>query len=140
MRRLHTPEDTDGLADEAMASIIRQRFAELARYDDYPFDELAAFWRVEVGDTLGTLSAATGLPIAQGWSGEARYPDPDFVPAWEVLEAHASCYEMVFVTGDSGYGMVLWIPKTGTDATLLAMCEQYATPAPPTENRTEAVT
>lgn len=31
MRRLHTPEDTDGLADEAMASIIRQRFAELAR-------------------------------------------------------------------------------------------------------------
>jgi hypothetical protein len=140
MHRLRTPDDLAGLVDEAMASTIRQRFAELAEYDDYPFDELAAFWRVEAGDTVEALAAATGLPIAQGWSGEARYPDSDFVPAWEVLEAHASCYEMVFVTGDSGYGTVLWIPKTGIDATLLAMCEQYATSAPPTENRTEAAT
>jgi hypothetical protein len=48
-----------------------------------------------------------------------------------VLEAHLTSYEMVFITNDAGYGIVLWIPQYGTDATLLAMCQHYATPSPP---------
>ena len=131
MRRLHTPDDLEGIADEALRRVIRQRFTELAAYDDYTFDELAEFWLVESGDTVESLEAATKAPIAQGWFSDARYPDPDFSPAWEVLEAHPTCYEMVFITNDAGYGIVLWIPQYGTDATLLAMCQHYATPSPP---------
>ena len=52
MRRLHMPDDLAGIADEALARVIRQRFTELAAYDDYPFDELAEFWLVEPGDTV----------------------------------------------------------------------------------------
>lgn len=37
---------------------------------------------------------------------------------------------MVFVTNDAGYGVVLWIAKDAADPVLLAMCRQYATPAP----------
>lgn len=131
MRRLHTPDDLEGIADEALRRVIRQRFTELAAYDDYTFDELAEFWLVEPGDTVESLEAATKAPIAQDWFSDARYPDPDFSPAWEVLEAHLTSYEMVFITNDAGYGIVLWIPQYGTDATLLAMCQHYATPAPP---------
>ena len=131
MRRLHTPDDLEGIADEALRRVIRQRFTELAAYDDYTFDELAEFWLVEPGDTVESLEASTKAPIAQDWFSDARYPDPDFSPAWEVLEAHPTCYEMVFITNDAGYGIVLWIPQYGTDATLLAMCQRYATPAPP---------
>ena len=131
MRRLHTPDDLEGIADEALRRVIRQRFTELAAYDDYTFDELAEFWLVEPGDTVESLEAATKAPIAQDWFSDARYPDPDFSPAWEVLEAHLTSYEMVFITNDAGYGIVLWIPQYGTDATLLAMCQRYATPAPP---------
>ena len=118
MRRLHTPDDLAGIADEALCRVIRQRFAELAAYDDYTLDELAEFWLVEPGDTVETLEAATQLPIAHGWCSDARYPDPDFAPAWEVLEAHPSGYEMVFVTNDSGYGVVFWIPTVDADRKL----------------------
>ena len=131
MRRLHSPGDLAGITDTSLSSVIRQRFTELAAYDDYRFDELAEFWLVEPGDTVARLEAATQAPIARGWFSDARYPDPDFSPAWEVLEAHPTCYEMVFITNDAGYGIVLWIPRYGTDATLLAMCQRYATPAPP---------
>lgn len=131
MRRLHTPDDLAGIADAVLCQIIRQRFTELAAYDDFSFDELAEFWLVEPGDSVEGLEAATQVPIAHGWCSDARYPEPDFTPAWEVLEAHATGYERVFVTSDSGYGTVLWIPQYGTDQTLLAMCQHYATPAPP---------
>lgn len=140
MRRLHTPDDLAGIVDEALCRVIRQRFAELAAYDDYTFDELAEFWLVEPGDTVETLEAATQLPIAHGWCSDARYPDPDFAPSWEVLEAHPSGYEMVFVTSDSGYGVVFWIPATGSDGTLLRMCQQYASVAPAAEPVTDATT
>ena len=131
MRRLHSPDDLAGIADTSLSGVIRQRFRELAAYDDYTFDELAEFWLVEPGDTFESLEAATKAPIAQDWFSDARYPDPDFSPAWEVLEAHLTSYEMVFITNDAGYGIVLWIPQYGTDATLLAMCQHYATPSPP---------
>lgn len=131
MRRLHTPDDLASIADMSLSGVILQRFTELTAYDDYTFDELAEFWLIEPGDTVESLEAATKAPIAKGWFSDARYPDPDFSPAWEVLEAHATCYEMVFITNDAGYGIVLWIPQYGTDATLLAMCQHYATPAPP---------
>lgn len=127
MRRLHTPDDLAGLDDPALAHVIRQRFAQLATYDDFTFDELAEFWLVESGDTVQTLEEVTRLPIAHGWFSDARYPDPDFAPAWEVLAAHPSGYEMVFVTSDSGYGTVLWIPQQGTDTALLDLCQHYAT-------------
>lgn len=130
MRRLHTTDDLAGLDDPALAHVISQRFAQLSTYDDFTFDELAEFWLVEPGDTVETLEAAAQVPIAHGWCSDARYPDPDFAPSWEVLEAHATCFEMVFVTSDSGYATVLWILAAGTDPTLLAMCAEHATPAP----------
>ena len=130
MRRLHSPDDLAGLDDPALAHVMRQRFAELSTYDDFSFDELAEFWLIKPGDTIQTLEEATRLPIAHGWFSDPRYPDPDFAPAWEVLEAHDSAYEMVFVTSDSGYGTVLWIPKVGTAPALLAMCAEYASPVP----------
>lgn len=130
MQRLHTPADATRIADEAMRCVILQRFAELAGIEEYTFDELAEFWLVEKGDTVEALEAVTQVPIVRDWFSEARYPDPDFGPSWEVLEAHPTCFEMVFVTNDAGYGVVLWIPKESTDPVLLAMCHQYATPAP----------
>lgn len=130
MQRLYTPTDAANLADAAMREVILRRFLELTTYDDFTFDELAEFWLVQAGETIAQVETVTGMPVSHGWCSAARYPDPDFVPAWEVLEAHASCFEMVFVTNDSGYGVVLWIPKEGADPVLLAMCAQHATPAP----------
>lgn len=130
MQRLHTPADATRIADEAMRDVILQRFSALAEVDDFTFDELAEFWLVESGDTIEVLETATNLPIGHGWFSDARFGADDFVPAWEGLEAHPTCYELLFVTNDAGYGVVLWIPKESTDPVLLAMCRCYATPAP----------
>lgn len=130
MWKLYTPADAARIADEAMRCVIGQRFSLLAEIEDFPFEELAEFWLVEAGDTVEALEAAIEVPISHGWFSDALYPDPDFAPAWEVLEAHSTCYEMVFVTSDSGYGAVLWIAKEGTDPLLQAMCAEYATSAP----------
>jgi|JI10StandDraft_1071094.scaffolds.fasta_scaffold48809_7 hypothetical protein len=140
MRRLHTPDDLAGIADAVLGRVILQRFRELAKYDDFSFDELAEFWLVEPDDTIEHLEVATSLPIAHGWFSDARYPDPDFAPGWEVLEAHPTGFEMVFVTSDSGYGTVLWIPATGSNDTLLTMCAEYASLAPLVADRTDAAT
>ena len=44
---------------------------------------------------------------------------------------HDTCYEMVFVPGDGDFGIVIFIPKhPGIDAELLALCAEYAVPAP----------
>ena len=64
MRRLHTPDDLEGIADAALRRVIRQRFTELAAYDDYTFDELAEFWLVEPGEAPLTLvDRSTGEAI-----------------------------------------------------------------------------
>lgn len=130
MRRLKTFEDTSTVSDMQMRQLIRQRFAELSEMEDFTFDELAEFWLIEPGDTVEAAEAATGVPIASSWFSEARYGEDDFSPSWEVLEAHPSCYEMVFVTSDSGYGTVVWIPKTEVAPMLLRLCAEHATPAP----------
>ncbi|MFD2447218.1 hypothetical protein ACFSQE_01255 [Vogesella fluminis] len=83
MQRLHTPTDAARIADEAMRCVILQRFAELAEYQDFTFDELAEFWLVESGDTIEQLETATEVPIVHGWFSDVRYPDPDFAPAWK---------------------------------------------------------
>lgn len=130
MQRLYTPADAERVADAAMRHLILQRFAELAEIRDFSFDELAEFWLVEPSDTVESLEAATQLPITLDWFSDVRYPDPDFSPSLEVLEAHPTCFELVFVTNDSGYGIVLWIAKAAADPVLLAMCAEYTTPAP----------
>jgi hypothetical protein len=53
----------------------------------------------------------------------------DGCPLWEFIEEHPTCYEFVIVMSDSGFGAEVFIPKTGIDADLLALCQLHATPA-----------
>lgn len=138
---LATPDRTDAAArlDAGVRAVLALRLAQLAEFlDDYTLAELATFHVAEPGDTVASLSAETGLPIAHGWCDDAPYGTPDFAPAWDVLERYdteaGAVFEFVFVLSDSGYAEVLLVPdRLGTDDTLLALCRHYATPAmPPT--------
>jgi hypothetical protein len=84
---------------------------------------------VEPGDGVAALEAESGCPILQDLFGEARYGDPEFSPATEALEEHASCYELVFIFSDEGAGVLIFVPKVdGIAPELLAMCAAYAVP------------
>jgi len=82
---------------------------------------------VEQGDTIDALERETGCPIADNPFDETRFPEPDFVPACEVIEEHATCYEMVFILNDDGSGVLIFVPKQpDIDQDLLSLCRTYA--------------
>jgi hypothetical protein len=78
---------------------------------------------VEPGDEIAALERESGCPILHELFGEARFGDPEFSPATEALEEHASCYELVFIFSDEGAGVLIFVPKVdGVAPELLAMC------------------
>ncbi|MCO8250741.1 hypothetical protein [Comamonas thiooxydans] len=124
MQRLSDASAVDALDDCAMRAVVQQRLIELSEYEQ-PLDELAEFWLLDGSDTVATLEAQTGRPVMAGWPS----PDGSFQPGWDVLVSHPSCFEMVFVLDDSGYGAVFWIPKSSADPDLLALCRKHAVEA-----------
>jgi hypothetical protein len=75
---------------------------------------------LQAGDTVADMSKTLGLPCPT--------PDrPDFCPPWEVIEAYGRWFELTFLRGDDGAGVVVFVPDTA-DAELLALCARYAIP------------
>ena len=81
---------------------------------------------MQTGDSLSDIEKELGFPILTNLFDDVRYPDPDFVPCFEVLEDHGAFYEMVFILSDGDDAIEIFIPKTGVDQLLLAMCSQFA--------------
>ena len=124
MLRLSDASAVDVLDDCAMRAVIQQRLIELSEYGQ-PLDELAEFWLLDGSDMVAALEAQTGRPVMAGWPS----PGGSFLPSWDVLVSHPSCFEMVFVLDDSGYGVVFWIPKSSADPALLELCSKHAVEA-----------
>lgn len=136
MKVLRDPQSVMTIADAGLRALISQRFAELSQDQSYEPDLLGIIVVVEPGDRLEELERQTRCPIRGGWCPNASYDEPDFIPAWEYLDEHACCYEMVFVLSDGGYGVVLIVPKhPAIDECLLRICARFATPAPIGEDR-----
>ncbi len=98
--------------------LIASRVQALSEYEGYTLEELVFFIVLEPGDTAAMLETELGVPV---W---------DDGPSWEFLDEHPSCYEMVIVLSDNGFGAEIFIPKApGIDPDIQALCQQYATPA-----------
>ena len=105
--------------DRAVTTLIQQRLADLLQDDDLPMEELVFFVVPEPGETIPQLVKALGTDLQT----------VDGSPLWEFIEEHPTCYEFVIVLDASGFGAEVFIPKTGIDADLLALCQLHATPA-----------
>ena len=81
---------------------------------------------VEAGDTVEDIENEIGFCILTNLFDDVRFPDPDYVPCFEVLEDHGCCYEMLFILSDGDDAIEIFIPKHGVDNELLAMCSQFA--------------
>ena len=128
---LRDPSIASSIADNDLRELVEQRFEDICDGEEYE-PELHGFMIVvEAGDSVDELEAESGCPILRSYIGNARFGDPEFKPVFECLDEHAFCYEMVFVPGDGDFGIVIFIPKQdGIDPDLLAMCAEYAEPAP----------
>ncbi len=119
------PSSLSKIADSDVRRLIEQRMEE------YGSDAgLATFVVVEPGDPLGALDAQMGFSILSNRFDGTRHGEPGFAPAFEVLEEHPGCYEMVFVLADYGDGVLVFVPKgDGVDGRLLSLCAEYAAPS-----------
>lgn len=84
---------------------------------------------IEPCDTLEAIQAQIGFDIlVNRWTG-LRYNHPDFTPSFELIEDCGTCFDLVFVLSDSGYGVEVFVPKSeGIPPELLDMCRRFALP------------
>ena len=118
---LKSPSSFDSITDPDILKLVKLRHVQLG-------DELfGSVIIVEAGDTVEDIEEEIGFSILTNLFDDVRYPDPDFVPCFEVLEDHGNFYEMLFLFSDGDDGTVeIFIPKAGVDNELLAMCSQFA--------------
>ena len=100
-----------GVADPDLRTLISRVFTCVS---DCP-EILGFILVVEPGDTLTELEAQLGFSIL-----DRRQ---------EFIQEHDHWFELVFVTGQDGYGFEVFLSKSdGINPDLLAMCQRYATP------------
>ena len=92
--------------------------------EGFELGNLVHFVVMHRDDTVVELEAALGFSVMTNRSNGCRYGDPDFLPSWELIEAHRYWYEMVYVLADDGFGFVVFVDKNA-DAQLIQMLQQY---------------
>lgn len=136
MERFKTSESIQSVAthhpDAELRCLLSARIESLTDLlDEFPLSDLMHVIVLDAGDTTQTLETALCVPILTNKLGPSKgldlpLGDPAFVPTWEVCEVHAQWYEITFVLSSNGFGVVVYVPKASTDATLLALCERFA--------------
>ena len=106
--------------DPCVTALIRQRMTELFD-DDTIMEELVVFVILEPDDSIDQLQKQMAMQIMTDQGS----------PLWEVIEQHATCYELVFVLSSSGQGVLVFAPKNGCAPDILALCKQHAERSPP---------
>ena len=117
---LKSPSSIDSITDHDILKLVKLRHDQLG---DEMFDSVII---IEAGDSISKIEQEIGFSILTNLFDDVRYPDPDFVPCFEVLEDHGTFYEMLFIFGDGDDAIEIFIPKHVVDNKLLAMCSQYA--------------
>ncbi len=127
---LNDPHLVNRIPDPSIRELIRQRFSEIRAGEPYDPDLHGYMVVVEPGNSVEALEQEIDFPILRNSFDDTCYGEPDFTPSFEALEEHDSCYEVVFIFNDEGFGVGIFIPKQqGVDGELLAMCAEYAVPA-----------
>ncbi len=106
--------------EPCISALIQQRIQELVD-EDTTMEELVVLVILESGEGVEHLQTQLDMHVMT----TAGYP------LWEVIEEHATCYELVFVLSSSGYGALVFVPKAGSAPDILDLCREHAYRSPP---------
>jgi len=97
--------------------LISERLADLAEYSDYDISELVNFLAVEPGDSLALVEQELGFPM-------------DYLSKpWESFVSYQCWHEILYLLGDDGFGLVVFIPTQNLmDSRLSHLCNQHSMP------------
>ena len=125
MKVIRNDLEVDDIESPELRALIHRRIEEVAEYVGH-FSDLVYFVVVEGGDSIEAIDMALGFPVLANRFNGVPFGDPDFLPSWEVLAEHSGWFELVYVLGDDGAGVVVFISKDpGVPAELCAMCRRY---------------
>lgn len=127
MHIVRTESDLSAVSDHQLLALIRLRISETREYVD-DFGELVLFVLVQAGDAVATVDCALGFPVLVNRFTGIPLGQPGFTPSWDVLQEHVGHFELVYVLGDDGSGVTMFVSKAeGASSELLAMFRQYGT-------------
>ena len=106
--------------ESEIGRLVANRMEELTD-DETSMEELVVFVILEPGDGIDKLEDQLEIRVMTDLGS----------PLWEVIEEHATCYELVFVLSSSGYGALVFAPKRGSAPDILALCQEHAYRSPP---------
>ena len=121
-----SPSIQEALNTQAeLTRLITGYVERLSDYEGCELGQMVQFVVMARSDTVIELEGALGFSIRTNHFTGCRYGDADFLPSWEVIEAHRYWYEVVYVLGDDGFGIVIFVPKDA-DAELIEVLQHYA--------------
>ena len=103
-----------------IGNLVLNRMEELTD-EDTSMEDLVVFAILDAGDGIEQLQAQMDMRVMSDLGS----------PLWEVIEEHSTCYELVFVLSSSGYGTLVFAPKTEAAPDILALCQEHAYRSPP---------
>lgn len=129
MLTLTAPASTAAITDVTLRELVDCRFDEISNGEPFDPDIHGIFIVVEPGDTATDLENVSGCPILTNIITGHHFGEDDFEPLFEYMGEHQSCFELVFVSGDGDFAIVIFIPKMKDIAPeLLSFCTTYAQP------------
>jgi hypothetical protein len=127
MQVIRTLDDARTVTDEGIRSLIERRIHDLSEGEPFDADTTGYFVVVQAGDTVEALNEQLGFHILCNRFDGTRFDEPGFNRSFEVLEEHRTCFEIVFVISDDGFGVLVFIPKSpGVPHDLQAMCAMHS--------------
>ena len=120
---VHDHSNIDQIRNIAIKDLIRKRIDSLNELDAA---DLCNILVVEGSDTLGSLSEQLTFNILYNRLTGIRFDQVGFTPSFEFIEEFPSCFDMVFVLSDDGFGVELFVPKEeGINSKLIEMCRTF---------------
>ena len=124
---LRDPQQIPQVHQPEIKAFLRRRFHDICDPEPYDPDEHGFFILVEPGDTSDRIESETGYSLLKSLFNGTAYGDPEFSPDFEYLEDHGSFCEAVFIFTDSGFAVVMIVPKEeGIDGRILELCAEFA--------------
>ena len=124
---LRDPQQLTQVVQPEIKAFLRRRFHDICAPEPYDPDEHGFFILVEPGDTSEQIELDTGYSLLKSLFNGTVYGNPDFTPDFECLEDHVGFYEAVFIFTDSGFAVVMIVPKEeGIDVGILEICAEFA--------------
>ena len=120
---VHDHSNIDQIRNIAIKDLIQKRIDFLTELDAA---DLCNILVVEGSDTLESLSAQLTFNILCNRFTGIRFDQEGFTPSFEFIEEFPSCFDMVFVLSDDGFGVELFVPKEeGINSKLIEMCRTF---------------